>query len=732
MLPNDSKQNPDQQLSNEKSKTSFIIKNLFPIISITIILIGLIILYRAGNIDQYMTDPMRIGFGYAISFSLLGGYVSDKIRKTFFSQVLLSAVLASLTITTIIGTNVYSVIPNGIGIVIMLFLFGLGLCIAYVHKSEIEFTTTAIIGAIIPILFQTNSFSLFLGFECGLFIALYIFLYFFKQTKVFQYILYWSMIITSTSLFFIGTNTYKMHTIDTELLILLFFIISSFSVPALLARWKMISTDFLQVSYFIQLVLTLFITFLAAVLIGKSELTTKLILTISILFLIAIIWLVRKYTQVITSGEKLHILIFSLLALLSLYLPQLYIYKYLCTLILIILHFHTLNFFFEKTTYSAWKKCLTIFFYIFTFLNAFPLFLGIFTFIFHIPFINHTHLHDKLITSSLFLVSLWSFYFFTNNKRAFAFDKSQLFITNWIVTAMYFLYIPWQLTNIILFGRGLEQLVIISVLWLSAAFTTTILAIKNGRIGLRIFTIIIIFFLTIKLLFIDTAFFLESDMLFQLSIYIITFGIATLILSRLLILEYTKNGSLLHEWQKFTATLRAEKNRKLELEMQKQQQIMQQQQQLMQQQQLAQQQIKAKAMQQQQTITRANQQVTSPNQAMPQPTPQYQTRQTPIPQPTPQYQTRQAPTPQPTPTPQPISPNAHPQSFTQSKPASALSETHIQYILNILNEQWLLQDKTLKAQKAVLDTQQQTLAQIQQTQQVLKAKIDYLTNELKK
>lgn len=700
-------------LIEENTKTSFIIKNLFPILSISIILIGLIILYKAGNVEQYITDPMRIGFGYLISLSLLGGYFFDKIRKSFYSQILLSAVLSSLTITTIIGTNVYTVFSNTVGICIMALLFIVGLCIAYIHKSEIEFTTTAVIGALIPVLFHSNAFALFLSFEFGLFIALYIFLYFFENTKVFQHILYWSMYVTIFTLFITGLSfRYTKQANDIELIVLIFMVNISCIAPTLLLKWKLISEAYFTPIYLLQICTSTLITFALSNSIGiasKSVLFGKSVVAASILFLIMLIWLQQKYTKPATKQENLHIIIFCLCFLLTLYLPDMFLYKSMWTGICIALHLLILNQRFDKTRQQTWKTIITSLFYIFVTFNAFPLLIGIFTFILHIFFVDHTALHDKVITASLFIASLWCLYFFTDKKRAYALDSSQLLITSWVMTAIYFLYIPWQLTNIIFQGNGLLQLVLISILWLSAAFTTTLIALKNGRLGLRIFTIIVTSFLIIKLSFIDIPFFLESHMEFQLALYIIGFGLATLVLSRLLILEYTKNGSLLHEWNKFIDKIRAEKKQKIEQEAAKQALKVQQ----------------MRQTQQQQTITQ--------NKVMSQPISPQSQQQSQL-----QADTSTNGVSQPNYKQQPLAHTINTQQQTakpttqQTAPAqSSFSQTHADYILNILTEQWELQNKTLKAQQQSLEEQKKILDHTLKMQQTLKVKIDYLGNELR-
>lgn len=687
-----SQENENKQ--TEQTKTSFIIKSLFPILSISIILIGLIILYRAGNVEQYITDAMRIGFGYFISFSLLGGYFFDKVRKTFFSQILLSTVLSSLTITTLIGTNVYSVIPNVFGIILMFALFVIGLYIAYTHKSEVEFTTTAIIGALIPVLFHSRSFALFLTFECGLFIALYIYLYFFKNTKVFQYILYWSMYITISVLCITGICFYNIYTTHNELLFLLFFTSMSFIAPILLSKWQFISEEIFTIFYFLQLVTSIVATFFIGLTIGTSEMHAKIVIAGGIMLLMILIWASRKHAQIIVAAENIHIITFFLLLLLTFYLLSYYPYKVLSLLILVIVHTLLLNFFFDKTRYTRWKKTLTYLFYGLTALNALPFFIGIFSFILHISFTNSMLLHDKLMTASFFLIAIWGFYFTVNTKRGYALEKSKILVANWIVTALYFLYIPWQIMSAILPGNGLLLLVLISLLWLSAAFTTTIIALRNGRLGLRIFTIIIMFFLTAKLLFIDLGFFLESNMAFELSLYIITFGIATLILSRLLILEYAKNGSLLHEWQKFIQTLRAEKKRKEALEYQKQK-------------------TAAKTKMQQHVQPNTEQKHNHQSQQLPQSQPEIQNSA-----PLPDTQTKVTSTVQ--------------NKQTLAASDLSLSETHIHSILNLLTEQWEQQQKVLKTQQQILNNQQQMMLHALKAQEGLKTKIEHLINEIKK
>lgn len=539
----------EQYKNEQKDKSSILIKIILPVISILIVLGGLIVLYQVGNVDRYVTNEMRIGFGYALSFGLLGGYLFDKVRSTVFAQIVLSGTLSALTLTTIIATHGYKIFPHFVGLGILGVLFFVGLLLARIHTSEIEFSTSALIGLSIPFFYSLDSFFMILVLEVIVVGALYLFLAFFKRVRflhilvlILHVILSFVIIVQYSLVFKTGNYDWALNLYEILQLTLLW-------IPFFYLRRKFLTDSLFQI---ILILITLFCMVLAisfTFLQVQDDAAIRLHLAI-VYVIIAMFLLIQG---LILRDEKnsalLHKLSYIALVVGSIFFFEVFAFKLSAILTITFLHTWLLNNVFEtEETENTWNKIINIVFGGIGMILGFTLLMNILSFVFRMPVVEAVAFHERFIPPTVLVLNYWLAYFFITPKRTYSFQKEFIFSLSWVFTALYFLYIPWQFMQLALDGNPTTQLVLLSVLWGIAAYTATIIGLKKGRIGLRMFTLTVVIFLLIKYVLADLPVFLEHDQAFGLAFYTIFFGIALLVLSALLIKEITKNGSQKEEW----------------------------------------------------------------------------------------------------------------------------------------------------------------------------------------
>lgn len=539
----------EQYKNEQKDKSSILIKIILPVISILIVLGGLIVLYQVGNVDRYVTNEMRIGFGYALSFGLLGGYLFDKVRSTVFAQIVLSGTLSALTLTTIIATHGYEIFPHFVGLGILGVLFFVGLLLAQIHTSEIEFSTSALIGLSIPFFYSLDSFFMILVLEVIVVGALYLFLSFFKRVRFLHILVLILHVILSLVIIVQYSLVFKTGNYDWALNLYEFLQLTLLWIPFFYLRRKFLTDSLFQI---ILILITIFCMVLAisfTFLQVQDDVAIRLHLAIVYVIIAMILLIQALILQDEKNSALLHKLSYIALVVGSIFFFEVFAFKLSAILTITFLHTWLLNNVFEtEEAENKWNKIINIVFGVTGMILSLTLLMNILSFVFRMPVVEAVAFHERFIPPTVLVLNYWLAYFFITPKRTYSFQKEFIFSLSWVFTALYFLYIPWQFMQLALDGNPTIQLVLLSVLWGIAAYTATIIGLKKGRIGLRMFTLTVVIFLLIKYVLADLPVFLEHDQAFGLAFYTIFFGIALLVLSALLIKEITKNGSQKEEW----------------------------------------------------------------------------------------------------------------------------------------------------------------------------------------
>lgn len=549
------------QESVEKTKTNLIVKTILPIISVTVVLIGLIILYQAGNVDQYITNEMRIGFGYILSFGLLSGYLFEKVRSTVFAQIVLSAVLSALTLTTIIATHGYKIVPPVVGLIILGIIFFSGLILARRHKSEIEFSTTAFMGLSITMFYSLDSFFILLLLEVLILGSLYGYLFFFEKVRFLHVLL---VIVHACILVFaLIQYTFQYDGVySLSLYVYEMLLIGSLWVPYYFYKRRFTSEDGTLILSIILTILVCFLTFIVMSLQVSGDSFYRIHIFVASVWIALMLILQRFLLRENEQFDILHNLGYVILSIGSFILFDTIQYQVSAVLVTTLCHMMVQHYIFSPLPYDGnerertWPKFINVVFLLMGGILAWILLGKIFAFVFHISIVEEKQFVARFIPPTLMVVTSWLAYFFATDKRRHSFEKGHIFISGWFFTALYFLYVPWQIMQIALTNYALLQLVLLSVLWGIAAYVATFIALKKRKVGFRVFTLVIIFFLLLKVVFVDFPFFTENGRMIELAIYLVFFGIFLLVLTNILIREFTQNGTYRKEWEEFIETLR--------------------------------------------------------------------------------------------------------------------------------------------------------------------------------
>lgn len=547
----------------QKDRSNVIIKIIFPVISILIVLIGLIVLYQAGNVDQYITNEMRVGFGYFLSFGLLTGYLFEKVRSTVFAQIVLSATLSALTLTTIIATHGYKIFPHFIGLAILGVLFFVGLFLARAHTSEIEFSTSTLIGLSIPFFYSLDSFFVILVLEVIVIGALYLFLFFFKKVRFLDKLVLFVHILLSLIIIVQYIIVFRKGLVRYDWVFNLYELLQLMLlwVPFFYFRRQFVHKEAFKI---LTVITTVFCVVLALPY-TLFQVTDAPQIRLHFMIVYAVIALFLFIQALLLKEEENSILWHSLsyivfaLGLFIFFEP--FNFKLAALLIFTFLHMWLLNSLFLTDTKSSWNVVINWIFGILGCALSISIIVYIFVFVLRLPIVETAPFHERFIPPTVLILTYWFAYFFIERNRTFSFQKGLVLAFSWFFTALYFLYIPWQLMQLAFNGNPTIQLIILSVLWIVAAYVATLIGLKKGRIGLRIFTLVIFAFLLLKIIVVDVSVFWEREQMLGFAIYAIVFGIVLLVLSRLLIKEFMKNGSLKDEWKQLKDAFTIQKKR---------------------------------------------------------------------------------------------------------------------------------------------------------------------------
>lgn len=546
----------DENTAGQKS--NIFIKIIFPIISSLLVLLGLIILYQAGNVNQYITDEIRIGFGYTLSLGLLAGYFFDKVRSTVFSQILLSVVLSSLTLTTIIATHGYHIFSQVIGAFILLILFLVGLFLAHRHTSEIEFSTSALIGICIPLFYPFESFFAILSIEVIIIGSLYIFLHFFKRVQFLHTLVFAAHLVISVIVGVQYTLYFNDFNYDVALYVYELLQLTILAVPIFYRRKKFVTEKMYKVVLIVAFAFTTVSAF--PFILCQVETTQHFHIHALIIYsIIAGVMMVHAY-----YFRKIHSFqLFSITSGLS--------YATFC--IAIVLFFDTFSYMVSTLlvftmVFLYMLSCLTKIevektailsimleraVYVFAGLLLLPMLFNILAFIGSFTITQPALFRDRFIPPTILLISFWIFTFSFKPNVLFTINKRMAFYGAWFITAAYFIYMPWQLLGAIFSEDNPLPLILLSIMWGVAAYGVTLVAIKQKRGVLRIFTMAIVSVLLCKFILVDFPTFIKPSQALLLAFYTIGFGIFSLILSRIMIKEFNQNSDvrILSEFDKY-------------------------------------------------------------------------------------------------------------------------------------------------------------------------------------
>ena len=146
-----------------------------PRIFISIMLLGVVWLFKAGVDAGILTPPLRLLFGVLLAGGLYWfGTHQIKAGRASLGLVLLGGSVASIVITTFAAHYLYEYVPAAAAFLLNVLWIVAGIYVAHTHKSEYLAIFVALGGFFVPFLVNstTPNFNVFLGYETLLTISL--------------------------------------------------------------------------------------------------------------------------------------------------------------------------------------------------------------------------------------------------------------------------------------------------------------------------------------------------------------------------------------------------------------------------------------------------------------------------------------------------------------------------------------------------------------------------------
>lgn len=533
---------------SEHSGVQWLIKNLLPIISISIILMGLIIIYRVTDVSTHITNEMRLFLGYLLSFGLYGLLMVDRIKKTsMYSQIIMSTIITALTLTTAVGTHVYDTFSLQQGLIISLCIFIAGLILAYRHRSEIEFSTLIILGFLLPFLYTFESYQVLVYLEISLIFSLYVYFYFFKNPKFTQYLLLYLGIVIIDLLLLFGIFTTplddELHRRFAVYSLYIVSIVGAFT-PFYFERLKALTFSYARIVHTISLLLAYWFIFMS---LNRVYVNVPL----AHLFHFVFISLLYFGTAYYVKNRSYTSQMISMLFLGSLHFIATFFFydvqesDFFRTIIVMYVYTTLVLTCIEslKTSYVGTKSrlLLRVLFYGLYSLATYMLLYNISIFFLRLGYGYGASL--SITERVLYFTSyfLGTFVLARFSKHDYILRREERSTTLYTTSALYFTYTPWQLLSLFAFAPWIK-LVSVTYLWLAGAYVAILIQFKKKKDGLRLFTLLVLLFLLLKLVFIDIPFFRITHQMLIFGFYSILLGISFLLLTRLMIQDIKKNG----------------------------------------------------------------------------------------------------------------------------------------------------------------------------------------------